>query len=148
VFTIVSQVTSGAQPVSLLKRHREVLTKNEYPLLLLSGLIRSFYVCEKSDGVRCLMYMTTIDPQHGNFAPATYLVVFYSTCSNYRSIERTTITGYPGYNFRCLNEIRKASQPGTISRTSITEILCSMAKLCLTFWMMEVASSSFWCLIA
>lgn len=36
----------------------------------------SFFVCEKSDGVRCLMYMTVENPQQPDSAPAIYLVLF------------------------------------------------------------------------
>lgn len=40
----------GAQPVSFAARHKLELQKQDY------------YVCEKSDGIRCLMYMTSDGP--------------------------------------------------------------------------------------
>lgn len=41
----------GAQPVSFAARHKLELQKQDY------------YVCEKSDGIRCLMYMTNDGPE-------------------------------------------------------------------------------------
>lgn len=41
----------GAQPVSFAARHKLELQKQDY------------YVCEKSDGIRCLMYMTSDGPE-------------------------------------------------------------------------------------
>ena len=66
----------GAQPVSLLKRHAEELCNKEYHFhsRTTADRVYSFYVCEKSDGIRCLMLMSTMDPQNGDFRPATYLV--------------------------------------------------------------------------
>ena len=49
----------GAQPVSFAARHKLDLQKQDY------------FVCEKSDGIRCLMYLTT-DP--GNMEEATFLI--------------------------------------------------------------------------
>ena len=49
----------GAQPVSFAARHMLELQKQDY------------FVCEKSDGIRCLMYLTT-DP--GNMEEATFLI--------------------------------------------------------------------------
>lgn len=55
----------GAQPVSFARRHLEELKKEESvaPLSRYIGSIganyrlkHSYYVCEKSDGIRCLMY--------------------------------------------------------------------------------------------
>ena len=47
----------GAQPVSFAARHKIELQKQDY------------YVCEKSDGIRCLMYMTSVQGQE-----VTYLI--------------------------------------------------------------------------
>lgn len=47
----------GAQPVSFAARHKVELQKQDY------------YVCEKSDGIRCLMYMTAEQGQE-----VTYLI--------------------------------------------------------------------------
>lgn len=47
----------GAQPVSFAARHKIELQKHDY------------YVCEKSDGIRCLMYMTAEQDQE-----VTYLI--------------------------------------------------------------------------
>lgn len=47
----------GAQPVSFAARHKLELQKQDY------------YVCEKSDGIRCLMYLTGDGPQE-----ITYLI--------------------------------------------------------------------------
>lgn len=47
----------GAQPVSFAARHKLELQKQDY------------YVCEKSDGIRCLMYLTRDGPQE-----VTYLI--------------------------------------------------------------------------
>ena len=47
----------GAQPVSFAARHKTELLKQDY------------YVCEKSDGIRCLMYLTGDGPEE-----ITYLV--------------------------------------------------------------------------
>jgi mRNA guanylyltransferase len=46
-----SQGFPGAQPVSFAARHKLELQKQDY------------YVCEKSDGIRCLMYMTSDGPR-------------------------------------------------------------------------------------
>ena len=48
----------GAQPVSFSNRHLEELKRRDY------------YVCEKSDGIRCLLYMTAGD----NLEEVTYLI--------------------------------------------------------------------------
>lgn len=47
----------GAQPVSFAARHKTELLKQDY------------YVCEKSDGIRCLMYLTGDGPEE-----ITYLI--------------------------------------------------------------------------
>ena len=51
----------GAQPVSFAARHIVELQKQDY------------FVCEKSDGIRCLMYLTYEDRSEGR-AQVTYLI--------------------------------------------------------------------------
>ena len=51
----------GAQPVSFAKLHLAELQKQEY------------FMCEKTDGVRCLLYLTYIDTGNG-FEPLTILI--------------------------------------------------------------------------
>jgi hypothetical protein len=74
------------------------LLRASYPLQKYE-LIVSFYVCEKSDGIRCLMYMTVTDPEHGNFTPATYLVSFQLKHVDIRLIGRIIITSFRSYDF-------------------------------------------------
>jgi mRNA guanylyltransferase len=52
----------GAQPVSFAARHIEELQKQDY------------YVCEKSDGVRCLVYLTHEGLPDGTEKEITYLI--------------------------------------------------------------------------
>ncbi|TAQ85765.1 hypothetical protein B7494_g5919 [Chlorociboria aeruginascens] len=53
----------GAQPVSFARRHIEELKKQEWVSSLGEGssqlTFESYYVCEKSDGMRYLLYLTT-----------------------------------------------------------------------------------------
>ncbi|KAH8434792.1 mRNA guanylyltransferase [Aspergillus melleus] len=51
----------GAQPVSFSSRHLTELQRQDY------------YVCEKTDGIRCLMYFARGDPESGN-AEIHYLI--------------------------------------------------------------------------
>ena len=62
----------GAQPVSFAARHIAELQKQDY------------FVCEKSDGIRCLMYLTYDDHLNGQRVQATYLI---DRKNDYRYIE-------------------------------------------------------------
>jgi mRNA guanylyltransferase len=58
----------GAQPVSFARMHINELCIQEYvPLLISFGswsadiAVYSYFLCEKTDGIRCLLYITTGD---------------------------------------------------------------------------------------
>ncbi|ORY15141.1 mRNA-capping enzyme subunit alpha [Clohesyomyces aquaticus] len=51
----------GAQPVSFAREHIAELQRSEY------------FMCEKTDGIRCLLFLFYRDTEHG-FQPATFLI--------------------------------------------------------------------------
>ena len=72
----------------------------------------SFFVCEKSDGVRCLMYMTVENPQQPDSDPAIYLVLLTlpPNTNNGRLIERIITIIYPNCDFLRLNTMLEDRQ--------------------------------------
>lgn len=68
----------GSQPVSFSKNHIQTLMDNEYfnPIPFFPGEMtpKSYYLCEKSDGIRVLLYITAEQNMSGKMSEKVYLV--------------------------------------------------------------------------
>jgi len=71
----------GAQPVSFSKSHLTQLQKDEYVYITPSHQLveadrwmKSYYLCEKTDGIRCLLFLTFIIGEEGRKIEAAFLI--------------------------------------------------------------------------